>query len=131
MITMFAELVKNFQYPTCHIPLWWSHTLSSSHKIPRTRIMLLPCLILYYCSLNSIIAINIIHTQRKYLIWRGSSDYATCGGLPYLETGWDVQWNRRCPTISAASSVDAQNPEEVSPIEFQNQSTEAMVYLTQ
>jgi hypothetical protein len=22
MITMFAELVKNFQYPTCHIPLW-------------------------------------------------------------------------------------------------------------
>lgn len=112
-----------------HIPLRWSHTLSYSHINPRTGIMLLPCSILHSFLCNWINFIN-IHTQCIYLSWRSISDYATCGGLPYLVTGWDVQWNRRCPTTTATSAADAQNPEEVSPNEFQNQSTEAMVYLT-
>jgi hypothetical protein len=113
----------------CCIPLRWSHTLSYSHKNPMTRLMLLPRLILHYVSNNSINFIN-IRTECIYLSWRSISDYATCGALPYLVTGWDVQWNRRCPTTTAASAVDAQNPEEVSPHEFQNRSTEAMAYLT-
>jgi hypothetical protein len=91
--------------------------------------MLLPCLILHYFSLNSINFINIIQSVYTFSE-EVFQDYATCGVLPYLAKGWDVQWNRRCPTTTAASAVGAQNPEEVSPNEFQNRSTEATVYLT-